>query len=136
MVADFNDRLLFIQVKQIASNHPEMKPSEILTNAQMLFDSPVTLHVKDESILRYVQRIRSKHKVPQGLAEMEEQGGDCHPHEQGFFLKPGEEVERAVLAARKDEDARNAAAAASVEEVIAVISPVCQELGSGSQNNF
>lgn len=50
------------QVKQIASNHPEMKPTEILTNAQMLLDTPTSLGLKDESIMRYIQRIKSKHK--------------------------------------------------------------------------
>ena len=51
------------QVKQIANNHPEMKPTEILTNARMLLDTPTSLGLKDESIMRYIQRVRSKNKM-------------------------------------------------------------------------
>ena len=51
------------QVKQIVSNHPDMKPSEILDSAQMLLQgSPASLGLKNESIMRYIQRIKSKNR--------------------------------------------------------------------------
>ena len=51
----FRDR-----VKEMAVNHPDMKASEILANVEMLMDNPGPLGLKDESLMRYVQRVRSK----------------------------------------------------------------------------
>lgn len=61
------------QVKQIANNHPEMKPTEILTNARMLLDTPMSLGLKDESIMRYIQRVKSKNRQQQQELERQQQ---------------------------------------------------------------
>ncbi len=55
------------QVKQIANNHPEMRPTEILSNARMLLDTSSSLGLKDESIMRYIQRIKSRNKQQQQI---------------------------------------------------------------------
>ncbi len=47
-------------MKEMAVNHPDMKASEILANVEMLMDNPGPLGLKDESLMRYVQRVRSK----------------------------------------------------------------------------
>ena len=53
------------QVRQLARNHPDMRPQEILTNARMLQEGDEEdqrLGLKDESLLRYIQRVRCKSK--------------------------------------------------------------------------
>ncbi len=56
------------QVKKIASNHPEMKPADILANARMLQTGDDDgggsdgLGLKDESLVRLIQRIKCKNK--------------------------------------------------------------------------
>jgi hypothetical protein len=66
------------QVKQIANNHPDMKPAEILSSARMLLDTPTSLGIKDGSITRYIQRIRMKNRqqaavIKAGMDRMEEE---------------------------------------------------------------
>lgn len=53
------------QVRQIVSNHPDMKPAEILASARMLQDAAPPgslLGLKEESIMRYIQRVKSKNR--------------------------------------------------------------------------
>ena len=69
------------QVKQIANNHPDMKPSEILASAQMLLGTPTSLGIKDESIMRYIQRIKSKNKQQQQHLQQQQQQQQ-HPEEE------------------------------------------------------
>ena len=59
--------LLFREhVKKMASNHPEMRPADILANARVLYrqeedqEEGMKLGLKDESLVRLIQRVRSK----------------------------------------------------------------------------
>lgn len=48
------------QVKQLAQNHPDMKPSEILSNSKMLLPASANIGIKKVSIMRFIQRTCSK----------------------------------------------------------------------------
>ncbi len=57
------------RVKQIASNHPEMRPAEVLANARALQEPGTevggeegSLGMKDESLVRFIQRVKSKNR--------------------------------------------------------------------------
>jgi hypothetical protein len=52
------------RLKEIALNHPDMKTSEILASAEMLAEGRTNLGLKDESLHRYIQRIRAKKGKP------------------------------------------------------------------------
>lgn len=81
------------QVKQIANNHPEMKPTEILTNARMLLDTPTSLGLKDESIMRYIQRIKSKHRLEKQQQQQQVQQQDHPQPEEQTLEEPQEPVQ-------------------------------------------
>ena len=83
------------QVKQIATNHPEMKPTEILTTARMLLDTPTALGLKDESIMRYIQRVKSKRKQLQVRHEEEEQQQPSADQEEVAELENSEDDDNA-----------------------------------------
>ncbi|TRY61246.1 hypothetical protein TCAL_14977 [Tigriopus californicus] len=48
------------QVKQLARNHPDMKPAEILSNSKMLLPASADIGIKKVSIMRFIQRTCNK----------------------------------------------------------------------------
>ena len=74
------DKLLLIkfreEIRRIVSNHPDMKPAEILTSARMLLDTDVPLGLNVNSITRLIQRWRQQEQKQE--TGRRKQGGDAH----------------------------------------------------------
>lgn len=75
------DKLLLIkfreEIRRIVSNHPDMKPAEILASARMLLDADVPLGLNVNSITRLIQRWRQQEQKQEAMRRKQE-GGDAH----------------------------------------------------------
>jgi hypothetical protein len=77
------------RVKEIAKNHPEMEPHEILTSVQMLHGIPKTLGIRNASILRIVSREKNRHNFD-GVKTMKDRRINGEKDEDGFVTEGSE----------------------------------------------